>query len=124
MSANTPNIQSFTAGVDLTAKKYRFMRFSASRAVTFGTANHAGVFGILQNDPESGSFAEVAKQGGGSFLKLGGTVTFGDLLESNATGEGVLATGAGKHQVRARAMESGVLNDVIEVEVINMEVDI
>ena len=123
-SVFTPKIQTFKAEADLSSDKYRFVKFGSNpREVVKSGANNNAI-GILQNDPELGAFAEVAKIGGGSFAIAGGTITQGDLLESDANGAAILAAGAGNHQVRARAMESAVAGDVFEVELIAMSHDI
>ena len=50
-------------------------------------------------------------------LELGGTVTRGDGLKADATGRGVTAGTAGDN-IGALAEQSGVLGDIIEVQII------
>jgi hypothetical protein len=60
---------------------------------------------------------EVALPGGGAKGLLGGTVSFGDLLTSDASGNCVATTTPGDRYV-AMAMEDGVAGDLISVHVI------
>lgn len=48
-------------------------------------------------------------------LQLGGTVTMGDYLTSDGNGKGVTTTTTGQY-IGGRAMESGVTDDLIRVE--------
>lgn len=86
--------------------------------VGLGAANTDRCIGIAQNattaveDP-----VEVARPGGGGKGLLGGTVSKGDLLVSDASGKLVKAQAAGNHLI-AMADAAGVLNDLIPVLVI------
>lgn len=61
---------------------------------------------------------EVAVQGGGAKGLLGGTVSFGDFLASDSDGK-LVATTTANNKVIAQAMEDGVANDLIAVEVVS-----
>lgn len=50
-------------------------------------------------------------------LELGGTVTAGQFIQSDANGKGVVSTGAVAHNIGAIALQSGVSGDVIKVYV-------
>ncbi len=118
MSSTPPvrQVSGMQASADLSAKKFHIMKVSGDRTVTFATAASDQPIGILQNDPTSGNQAEVAGNGGGAFLELGGTVTAGALLTASAAGAGIASTTAGD-KVVATALEGGVIGDQIAVEV-------
>lgn len=59
---------------------------------------------------------EVAKQGGGAKLALGGTVARGGFIKTDANGKGVACATDGDFY-GARANDSGVDGDIISVEV-------
>lgn len=119
-STYKPFIYGFNAAEDLSAKQFRAVKFASTgtddnkKVVAAGAGERA--VGILQNDPADGRGAEVAVAPGGSKMKLGGTVALGQLLKSDANGDGVVIA-AGDEEVVARALEAGVDNDVISVQV-------
>jgi hypothetical protein len=100
------------AGADLSAKQYRFVKVDTAvdDQVVGTTAATDEIVGVLQNDPTSGQAAAI-RTVGISKLLLGGTVTRGDRLTSDATGRGILA--AGSQVVGAIALHSGVVGDII-----------
>lgn len=74
--------------------------------------------GIAQNDTTTaGDVAEIAVAGGGGKAKLGGTVSFGDLLTADTNGK-LVATTSNAEKVIAQAMQDGVANDLIAVLII------
>lgn len=60
---------------------------------------------------------EVAHPGGGAVALLGDTVSAGDLLTADANGK-LIATTTANNKIIAQALEDGVLNDLIAVNVI------
>lgn len=120
-ASSTPRIFALVSGADLSAKQFAFMKHvTDDEHCTFCVAGEASI-GVLQNlTTANGDLAEVAFQGGGGKLKLGGTVARGDYLKSDANGFGVVAS-ADKDKYGAKAMASGVSGDVIPVEVIHGE---
>ncbi len=90
-----------------------FMVLSADHTLT--TAG-AGVIasGVRVNKPNTGEAVELIKSGTAP-LKLGGVVTYGDLIKSDGSGYGVKSAGAGDHYL-AQALQSGVSGDEIEVD--------
>lgn len=63
--------------------------------------------------------------GGVAQLELGGSVTAGDRLKSDATGKGVkLAAATADQNVGAVALKTGVSADVIPVQVIQSQEDV
>lgn len=91
---------------------------SSKEHVQVSSAGTDKSIGILQNTTVAANeVAEVALPGGGAVAKLGGTVSFGDELAANSDGKLVKVTAA-NHIVIAIAMEDGVENDLIAVEVV------
>lgn len=107
----------FKAGADLSAKQYTFVKFGSADDTMVGSGAGEATDGIIQDAPASGEYGAVALQGGGAKLKLGGTVTRGQYLKSDANGAGV-AVAADKDVYGAKAAASGVLGDIIAVEVV------
>ncbi|PPQ17959.1 DUF2190 domain-containing protein [Bradyrhizobium sp. AC87j1] len=84
-----------------------------------GAAATDKLIGISTEIPAiSGERADVVHEGIAD-LKLGGTVARGDLLTSDATGQGVTAAPAAGSNVRiiGMALISGVVGDIIPVKV-------
>lgn len=82
------------------------------------TAEADKCIGILQNTTtEADEEAEVALPGGGAVAKLGGSCSFGDELASTTDGRLIKVSAANKIVI-AVAMEDGVENDLIAVEVV------
>lgn len=123
-SHSTPRIQAFRAGADLSAKKNCFVKFGSDDESVVAAGAGEETVGILQSsDSTSGRIGEVALQGGGAKLLLGGTVTRGAYLKSDANGAGVAVT-TDKDKYGAKAMASGVAGDVIGVEVVQGQASI
>lgn len=81
------------------------------------TAATDKAIGILQNTTtETDEVAEVALPGGGGVAKLGGTVAAGDMLGFNTSGL-LIKVAQASDRVIAMAMQDGVENDLIAVEV-------
>lgn len=115
-SCAKPNlITNLLAASSLASDQYKAVVLGSSGVSLASTGQNA--IGILQNAPASGAICEIAIAGGGGLAKVGGTVTAGDLLEANSSGLLVYATGAAENII-ARALQSGVANDVISVQVL------
>lgn len=118
-SSSEQRMLTFKAGA-ATLQEFRAVKFGSSDKhvvkSSAATDKHVGISqnaGVSADDP-----IEVALPGGGGKAKLGGTVTRGDALTSDANGKLITTTTAGD-QVVAKAMASGVLDDVIGVEVVD-----
>jgi len=106
-----PEIQAFTAGADLSALQYSFVKFGADLEKVVGCGNDEIPMGILMNAPTSGQMAEVAVAGGAK-LKSSGVIGLNASIGSAASGQGkAITTGA----AFAVAMQDAVQNDVIAV---------
>lgn len=108
-----PNIAALQATSSLSGKKYFACKFGTTdKLITVAGAREG--FGVIQDDAPSaaGDSVEVALPGGGSLVKLGGSVTRGDSITPDSNGEFVTAT-AGQRALGI-AMQSGVDADVID----------
>lgn len=117
--ANRDCVKSYSAEGTIPAN--RFVKpGAADYGVLAGAAATDKLIGISQDviDAASGDPVDVIHDGIAN-LKLGGTVTRGDLLASDASGQGVTAaptTGANA-RYGAVALVSGVSGDVIPVKI-------
>jgi len=118
-SSSAPRIVTLKAGAAIS--KGMAVKFGADQNhVVKGAANTDRCFGIAQNDATAAEDpVEVAIQGGGGKAKLSESVNPGDYLVSHTDGTLAKANAEGDVVV-AVAMQSGVLNDIIGVEVVNM----
>lgn len=113
------------AGASLASEQFRVVRVNASNdfQVDVVTAVTDEALGILQNAPDAvNKPAEVAILGTCK-AKLGGTVTRGNRLTFDSSGDLVAATeitdgGAADQNVIALALQSGVSGDIIKVTLI------
>lgn len=97
---------------------FSFVKLSANNTVITCGHNERAI-GIAQNSAASvdGDVIEVALPGGGAKLKCSGVIALGKQLTSSAGGLAEVTDAAGEW-CGAVAYESGVLNDVIGVEVV------
>jgi len=114
--ATTPH-KNLTAGEDLSANKDRYVKFDGSGDAVASTLA-AQPIAIQTDKPASGETVGVAKVGGQAKLKIGGTVAAGDLLGSDANARGITVT-ADQEWYGAMALQSGVVDDLINVEVVS-----
>ena len=114
-SSSAPRVKSFIGSGVIPA--YSFVKLSANDTVITCGLNERAC-GIAQNSAASvdGDIIEVALPGAGAKLKCGETIALGKFLTSSAGGLGSVTDAAGEF-CAAVAYESGVLNDVIGVEV-------
>lgn len=92
---HTPNTRSYTAGGDLSAKQFHFVKVGTvvGTVVICGASDKP--IGIVQNAPLSGEAADVAIIGGGAKLAIAGTVTPGAFLKPDSNGKGVATAVSG-----------------------------
>lgn len=113
MSHFKPNIQAFKASALIA--QYTFVKFGADEKTVAPCLANERAIGIVQNAPAAaGDVAEVAIFGGGAYLKLGAAVALGQIIKSQADGEGQKAGAAGEW-CAAVAHQGGVTGDVINV---------
>jgi hypothetical protein len=77
---------SAVAAADLSAKQYRFVKFTANRTVDVCAAATDKPCGVLQNKPASGQVAEVGYLGE-TKLEADASLTAGTLIGTSADGQ-------------------------------------
>lgn len=104
---------SLAAGADLSGSQYHFVKESttADDTVILSTVG-ASAIGVVQNKPTSGQAATVMLDGV-SKVVAGGTVTRGDLIDSDANGAAVTHTTG---VVLGQALESVAVNVLVPVQ--------
>lgn len=103
------------ANADLSSSQYSFVKLTnaSGKGRAALTGNGESALGVLQNKPSAAGDASTVGVRGVSKLKLGGAVTAGDPVSSDASGLGVSA--ATGDIVLGEALESGVSGDLIPV---------
>ena len=121
-SYSTPRMKTFLVDADHSSYQYRFVKIGTDeKHIAIAGANGKSIGIQMSSDCDTAEdAAEVALIGGGALLKINETVTAGQYLTSTSTGLGEVADAAGEH-VGAIAMDDGVQNDVIAVEVVCFE---
>lgn len=117
-------IPSFTRAYEASADvtPYRIARFSdvaASQKVANASANTQPIIGVFDKLAGVGTIGTMVDvhRGGLCSVELGGTVTAGALLTSDASGRAIVAVAATATQVRILGVadQPGVIGDVIDV---------
>lgn len=112
-----PNMLTFKAGAAI-AEGSVVKPGADNQHVLVSAAATSKNFGIAQNAATAAEDkVEVAMPGGGAKGLAGGTVAFGDLLTSDASGK-LVATTTANDRVVAIAMEDAVVNDLFSVHVV------
>ncbi len=115
-SYSEPRILTYKAAAAQAA--YTAVKAGTDRAhVAIASAKTDKQIGIAQSAPTAADDPiEVAVMGGGAKAKLGGSVSMGDLLSATTDGTLIATTTAADRWI-AVAMEDGVTDDVIGVEI-------
>ena len=106
--------QAFTAGEDLSAKQYHFVKFGSSDTEVVACGDGESAIGVLMNAPASGEDAVVVIEGG-ALLKTSGIVARGALVACDADGQGDAGT-SGDPSI-AKAFATSAAGDVIHVRI-------
>tara|TARA_R110000851_G_scaffold50512_3_gene120563 strand:+ start:1945 stop:2319 length:375 start_codon:yes stop_codon:yes gene_type:complete len=112
--SNTIALQSFDAGVDLSAKKNYLIALNSSGKAILSSVN-ARIDGVLQNNPVSGEVASLATVEG-TIVKCvaSAAITLGDNLAAVATGK--VKTAASTNEIIGKALEAATADgDLISV---------
>jgi hypothetical protein len=117
-----------SAAADLSASQYRAVKWDSTerRIAAITNANAERPIGILQDDPDAANKPADVAAFGMCRAQLGGTVTFGDKLACNNSGQLVTdaeVTGGGAvdlHHI-AEALEAGVSGDTVDVFLFNSD---
>jgi hypothetical protein len=112
-----PNCLTFKAGAAISKGMAVKPGADNSHVVKAAAATDKAVGLALCDAAAAEDKVEVALPGGGAKALLGGTVSFGDLLASDAAGK-LVATTTADNRVVAIAMEDGVASDLISVHVV------
>lgn len=91
-------IGTLTAGADLSALQYTFVKLNSSGAVIACSALGEATIGVLQNKPISGAVAEVMCVGVSKVLSSA-AITAGNLIMTAANGKGATAATTGSRSV-------------------------
>jgi len=109
------------AEADLSSYQYCAMKTGASAFGVAMAGANAQVYGILQNKPDaSGKTAQVRTvRGTTSKLKIGGAVTVGLPLKSDAAGRGVDGSAALSKSFCVALEAGSAANEIIEVMLVD-----
>jgi hypothetical protein len=117
----TPNMQSFIASADLSAKQFHFVKLgTADQTVSAIAAVTDKPIGILMNAPLSGEAAEVAMIGGGAKLKAGGVIAVGDRVGASSAGKGLACDSVTGEVAVAVALDGAAEDDVVPVVIMGL----
>lgn len=107
------NPKTFTAGADLSAKQFYFVKMSSGNVVACGDGERA--IGVLQDKPTASGKAAAVNTAEGDILKVvcGGTVTIDGDVASDADGAAVDATTG--DIILGTAREAGAAGQLIEI---------
>ena len=119
-SFKDPNyLKGVKAGADLSGSLHKAVKLDSSGDIVLAGAGEG--IGILMNAPALGRDAEVSVNGGGGLGSAGGTISVGDPLKSDASGNLVLAAVAGD-RVIAEALEAAVTGQAFSVLLTNYKI--
>lgn len=114
-STITRNIHAYTAGSGGVSKG-NAVKLSSGLVVKCSAATDRAI-GLAQNDAAEGAAVEVAHPGGGGFAKAGASISAGNLLGFDTSGDLVKVASA-SDIVIAQALEDAVDNDIFSTQVI------
>jgi hypothetical protein len=114
--------KSFEAGVDLSAAKWKFVTLEADGQVDLANADAEAVLGVALTNPDTVGQAVSVATSGVVKVYAGGTVTAGDELAVDASGDAVeKSTSSSATAVTAAiALSSAVDGDIFEVQLVPM----
>lgn len=115
-------VQSITleAGADLSAGQFRFVLVAADGQVDLVASAGGTATGVLLNDPDAAGKAATVAYAGVVKVVAGGTVASGAKVQSDASGEAILAA-TGDH-VLGQCLKGGVDGDLIEVLLVSQHI--
>jgi len=118
MSQSNYNATNDTQGVveastDLSSNLFSIVKEGSTGVVLCGAGERP--VGVLVNNPKAGAIAKIIGVGPGAKVICSGVITKGDLVATAASGQAV--SRSNQNWVIGFAKESGVLNDIIEIDV-------
>lgn len=99
---------------DLSTKQFYIVQQDANGDIEVAEGATDLLVGVLQNNPASGEPATYRFLGT-SKVKAGGTIAVGDWITTDSAGKGIATTTDG-NIVIGKALEAGVTDDIIEVQ--------
>ena len=109
------NTRTFVAGEDLSTAQFKFVTLEADGQVDLADSAGENCIGVLRTGGAAGVAVAVLVDGP-VIVEAGGTVTNGGAVATDATGRAVDATTG--DIIMGYAMEAGVVNQKIEIELI------
>jgi hypothetical protein len=107
--------RTFVAGEDLSAAQFKFVTLEAGNVVDLADSAGENCVGVLLVEGAAARAVTVVMTGS-VMVEAGGTVTAGGAVATDATGRAVDATTS--DIIMGYAREAGVVNQVIEIELI------
>ena len=107
--------RTFVAGEDLSTAQFKFVTLEADGQVDLADSAGENCLGVLLVEGEAARAVTVVMTGS-VMVEAGGTVTNGGAVATDATGRAVDATTS--DIIMGYAREAGVVNQVIEIELI------
>ena len=107
--------RTFVAGEDLSTAQFKFVTLEADGQVDLADSAGENCLGVLLVEGEAARAVTVVMTGP-VMVEAGGTVTNGGAVATDATGRAVDATTS--DIIMGYAREAGVVNQVIEIELI------
>jgi hypothetical protein len=108
------------AGADLSAKQFRFVEIASDEQVDAVSSAGGSAIGVLQNDPSAAGRAATIAVAGVTKVVAGGTVAAGNKVQSDASGDAILAASA--DHVLGRALTGGADGELIEVLLLSQHI--
>lgn len=109
------NNRTFIAGGDLSAGQFHFVTLAADGQIDL-SGDGAAAAGVLLNAPVAAGDAATVTVQGLTTVTAGATIAVGAAVASNAAGKAI--TAAVGDVVMGYAREAGVVNQVIQIELI------
>jgi hypothetical protein len=107
--------RTFVAGEDLSTAQFKFVTLESDGQVDLADSAGENCLGVLLVEGEAARAVTVVMTGS-VMVEAGGTVTNGGAVATDATGRAVDATTS--DIIMGYAREAGVVNQVIEIELI------
>ena len=104
---------SLEAGGDLSAGQFRFVEVASDGQVDLVAAAGGSAVGVLLNDPDAQGKAATVAYAGRVKVVAAGTIAAGDLVQSDGSGEALLA--ASGDYVLGKCLVGGAAGELVEV---------
>lgn len=108
--------RTFNAGEDLSSAQFKFVTLEADGNVDLADAAGERAVGVLLNKPDAAGKAATVAMTGKVMVVAGGTVTAGDEIATDASGDAVTASST--NIVMGYALEDAVDGQVFAIELI------